>query len=117
MPQRISRRLLAIVASRMMRREETKQIAQHVVELIDLQRCRLFRHKKQGHVGGEGIRKHHLQADGPIELLPVESTDRARRHFEHPMLWPVAYCVGVIAQVYGPVSYPIASNTESYSVK
>ena len=63
--------------------EESKQLDQHVVELIDLQRGRLFRQQKQGHVGGEWVRKLHLQADVAVELLRMESTHRAVRHFEH----------------------------------
>ena len=61
-----------------------EELDQHVVELIDLQRRRLFRQQNQGHVGGEWIRKLHLQADVTIELFRVQSTDRAGRHFEHP---------------------------------
>ena len=52
-------------------REDTNHLDQHVVELIDLQRPRLFRQQKQGHVGGEGILNIHLQADVTIELLRV----------------------------------------------
>ena len=49
--------------------KEGIQLDEHVVELIDLLRRRLFRQQKQGHVGGEWVRKLHLQADVTIELL------------------------------------------------
>ena len=78
-----------------MMREVSNQLDEHVVELIDLHRCRLFRQHKQGHVGGEGGRKLHLQAEVTIELLRVESTDRAWRHFEHPDVvagCPLSWC-------------------------
>ena len=64
-------------------REETNQLDKHVVELIDLQRRRLFGQQKQGHVGDELVRNLHLQADVTIELLGVESTDLAGRIFQH----------------------------------
>ena len=69
-------------------REDTNQLDQDVVELIDLQRRRLFRQQNQGHVGGEWVRKLHLQADVTIELFRVQSTDRAGRHFEHTDVVP-----------------------------
>ena len=71
------------------------QLDQHVVELIDLQRRSLFRYEKQGHVADELSLKLHLQADVTIELLRVESTARAGRHFEHTDVvagCPLSWC-------------------------
>ena len=48
-------------------REETNQLDQPVLELIV--RCRLLRQQKQGHVGADGGRKLHLQAEVTIELV------------------------------------------------
>ena len=75
-------RILSIASPRMMS-DESKQLDQHVVELVDLPCCRLFRLHKQAHVAGELRQKLHFEPNITVELFRLESTDRSRRHFEH----------------------------------